>query len=178
MEFEEYVAARGPALLRLAYALTGDRHDAEDLVQAVLVDVLERWDRVSGADRPEAYVHRAVVNRHLSWRRRRSSSDVLLSVVPEPRGGAVGDHGEGVVARDELWRAVRSLPPRARTVLVLRYVGDLDDAAIADAMDVTPSTVPAPASPAPTSLPPYVTTADGGAARRTATVEPTRSEDR
>src|SRR4051794_3582472 len=35
--FDDYVASRGAALLRLAYMLTGDRHLAEDLTQDVLI---------------------------------------------------------------------------------------------------------------------------------------------
>ena len=156
MEFEEYVEARGPALLRLAYVLTGDRDGAEDLVQAVLVDVLARWSRVAAADRPDAYVHRALVNRHLSWRRRRASSEVVLAGPPEPRTGGARDPAVGIGDRDEVVRALRTLPRRARTVLVLRYFADLDDQAIAAAMGIAPGTVRSTASRALAALRPHV----------------------
>lgn len=146
MEFEQYVAARGQALLRLAYVLTGDRHAAEDLTQSALYDVLRHWRRVTRAGHPDAYVRRMVVNRYLSGRRRRSSSELVLDDV-EPLSTAVApDPAVGVVARDEVRRALAGLPPRARAILVLRYYADLDDAAIADALGIAPSTVRATAS--------------------------------
>lgn len=65
-DFDAWVAARGPALLRLAYTLTGDRGDAEDVVQDALSRALPRWERISRADDPDAYVRRMVVNAHVS----------------------------------------------------------------------------------------------------------------
>jgi RNA polymerase sigma-70 factor (sigma-E family) len=146
VEFEQYVAARGQALLRLAYVLTGDAHAAEDLTQSALYDALRHWRRVTRAGHPDAYVRRVVVNRYLSGRRRRASSEVVLDDV-EPLSTAVApDPAVGVVARDEVRRALAGLPPRARAVLVLRYYADLDDAAIAEALGIAPSTVRATAS--------------------------------
>lgn len=52
--FEEFVAAETPRLLRIAFALTGNRHDAWDLVQETLVRVGSRWSRLS-LDNPGAY---------------------------------------------------------------------------------------------------------------------------
>jgi DNA-directed RNA polymerase specialized sigma24 family protein len=46
MTFEEYVTARGAALVRLAFVLTGSQAAAEDLVQTALADLLPRWGRV------------------------------------------------------------------------------------------------------------------------------------
>ena len=54
MEFEEYVAARGRALERYAYLLTGDLHRSQDLVQTALVEALVRWRRISRVDHPDA----------------------------------------------------------------------------------------------------------------------------
>ena len=54
MDFEAYVAARGPALLRFARVLCNDQATAEDLVQAGLADVLAHWERVQTADHPDA----------------------------------------------------------------------------------------------------------------------------
>ena len=152
MEFEQYVAARGQALLRLAYVLTGDAHAAEDLTQAALYDVLRHWRRVTRADHPDAYVRRVVVNRYLSGRRRRASAEVVLDDVESLSTAVVPDPAIGVVARDEVRRALSGLAPRARAVLVLRYYADLDDAAIADALGIAPGTVRSTASRALASL--------------------------
>jgi len=146
VEFEQYVAARGQALLRLAYVLTGDAHDAEDLTQSALYDVLRHWRRVTRAGHPDAYVRRIVVNRFLSGRRRHASAEVVLDDVGRLSTAVEPDPAAGVVARDEVRRALSGLPPRARAILVLRYYADLDDAAIADALGITPSTVRSTAS--------------------------------
>ena len=67
MRFEDYVAVRGPSLLRFAYVLCGDAHLAEDLVQSTLADTHKNWRRMSRAHHPDAYVRRIVVNAHLGW---------------------------------------------------------------------------------------------------------------
>src|SRR5690348_4996017 len=68
--FDEWVALRGAALLRLAYTLTGNAADAEDVVQEALARALPRWDRISRVDNVDAYVRRMVLNAHTSWWRR------------------------------------------------------------------------------------------------------------
>src|ERR687889_992534 len=67
--FDEFVRARGPALARTAYLLTGDHHLAEDLVQASLVQAAKHWERIETS--PEAYVRRAMYHQNISWWRRR-----------------------------------------------------------------------------------------------------------
>jgi DNA-directed RNA polymerase specialized sigma24 family protein len=68
--FHEFVATRGPALVRTAYLLVGDHQLAEDLVQSALVRVLRHWRRIA-RDNPEAYIRRTIYHLHLTWRRRR-----------------------------------------------------------------------------------------------------------
>ena len=70
LTFEEFAAARLPAVLRFAAVLTGDRGLAEDVVQEVLLRASRRWETIAGLDRPEAYVRKMIVNEYLSWRRR------------------------------------------------------------------------------------------------------------
>ena len=149
MQFEDYVAARGQALLRFAYVLTGDEHAAEDLVQSALADAYRHWRKVSRADHPDAYMRRVVVNTHLGWRRRRSWFERPTG---ENLDQLVADHADAVAARDTARRVLDDLPPRARTVLVLRYYADLDDAAIADLLGLSPSSVRATASRALAAL--------------------------
>jgi RNA polymerase sigma-70 factor (sigma-E family) len=145
VRFEDYVAEQGPSLLRLAYVLTRDAQLAEDLTQTVLADVFRHWRKVTAARHPDAYVRRMLVNAHLSWHRRRSSSERPSDLTAnEP--GVEADLAEGVVCRDQVRHLVATLAPRARTVLVLRYYADLDDAAIAEAMGVSASAVRATAS--------------------------------
>lgn len=76
VEFAEFAASRVDRLLALAYLLTGNHHSAEDLVQEVLIKAHRRWSRVLAADDADAYVRRMLVNEHISWRRRRSSTEL------------------------------------------------------------------------------------------------------
>src|SRR5689334_24108179 len=115
--FEEFVRGRGAALLRFAYLLTGDRGHAEDLVQDALVKAYLRWNGRAVIEYPEAYVRRTIVNQFVSWRRRRSSGEVV-GPVPELSGG---DHAQRLTERVRVWKVLSELPPRQRSVLVLRY---------------------------------------------------------
>lgn len=139
-EFDSWVAARGPALLRLAYTLTGNRADAEDLVQEALSRALPRWNRIVRVEDPNAYVRRMVVNAHTSTWRRFGRREVPSSLRPEPERAAP----ESRVASDDsrrLWLACRSLPAAQRTAVVLRFYEQLEYAEIAALTDVREGTV-------------------------------------
>ncbi|WP_336031911.1 SigE family RNA polymerase sigma factor [Geodermatophilus sp. FMUSA9-8] len=151
MTFEQFVAVQGQSLLRLAFVLTGDRHLAEDLAQAALADAYRHWKKVTAASDPPAYVRRMLVNAHLSWRRRRSSTERPTDL-PDTSPDQAAEPGDGLEERDQLRTLLAGLAPRARTVLVLRYYADLDDAAIAESMGVSQSAVRATASRALASL--------------------------
>ena len=151
MTFEEFVADHGQSLLRLAFVLSGDRHLAEDLTQTALADAYRHWRKVMAAQRPEAYVRRMVVNAHLSWRRRRWSTESPAEF-DKASGGSSADPSDAIAAREHTRDLLDGLAPRARTTLVLRYYADLDDAAIAEAMGVSESSVRATASRALASL--------------------------
>lgn len=151
MKFEEYVTEQGQSLLRLAHVLTRDAHRAEDLTQTVLADAYRHWRKVAAAKHPDAYVRRMLVNAHLDWHRRRSSTERPADLAAwEPPGGA--DPAEAIASRDQLRQLLEALAPRARTALVLRYYADLDDSAIADAMGVSVSAVRATISRALATL--------------------------
>ena len=82
-DFDAYVASRGLALTRFAYLLCADRYLAEDLVQEVLARLHRRWPRITSGGPPEPYVKQAIVRELLSWRRRRSSTEQPVAVLPE-----------------------------------------------------------------------------------------------
>src|SRR3954466_7437736 len=90
MPFDGWVAVRGPALLKLAYTLTGNAADAEDVVQEALARALPRWDRISRVENVDAYVRRMVVNAHTSWwrrfRRREAPVEQVRASVAAPTG--------------------------------------------------------------------------------------------
>lgn len=131
MEFDDFVASRGAALLRSAYVLTGDRHRAEDLVQTALLKAYRHWSKVSASDSPDAYVRRIITTSSMDWWRRRTNHerpDVPEQGPDEPTRGRLDDPAELIEQRDELHRALATLTPRQRAVLVLRhYEGWADD---------------------------------------------------
>lgn len=142
--FREFVAAARPRLVRTAYLLCGDPHEAHDLVQVTLMRVHRRWRSIERTDLPQAYARQVLVNLAASfWRRRLRAPLVALT--------ALGDRGlpDPTVAfadRAELWEAVMALPPRTRAVLVLRYFEDLSEADTAAALQCSVGSVKSQAS--------------------------------
>jgi RNA polymerase sigma-70 factor (sigma-E family) len=130
--FEAFVVARRDALLRTAYLLTGNRHDAEDLVQTALVKVVPKWSRIS--DRPEPYVRKVLIRESQSRWRRRRWREITTGDVPE----TLHDDDTGHIA---LLEDLRALPPRQRAVLVLRYFDDLTEADTAAVLGISVGTV-------------------------------------
>jgi RNA polymerase sigma-70 factor (sigma-E family) len=151
--FEEYVTARGAALLRFAFVLSGDHHRAEDVVQEVLSRLHGRWRRLEGVEQPDAYVRRAIVREYLAWRRRLGNRETPLAVPPERAGPDAADR---LGDRDEMWRLLARLPRTQRAVLVLRYYEDLTDAQIADVLGCRATTVRVHASRAFARLRPSI----------------------
>ncbi|WP_208971863.1 SigE family RNA polymerase sigma factor [Kineococcus rubinsiae] len=145
LSFEEFVALRGTALLRLARGLLRDPDTAEDVVQDVLAKALLRWGRVSSADDPVAYVNRMVVNACTSFWRRAARREQPVDAERFPDAGRPDASGR-LADRDELLVALRQLPPRQRTVLVLRYFEDCSDEQIADLLDSSRTAVRSNAS--------------------------------
>jgi RNA polymerase sigma-70 factor (sigma-E family) len=136
-EVEAYVTAAMPRLVGLAHAMTGNRADAEDLVQDTLATVVTKWSRVSDATNIDAYVRRTMVNTLISKKRRRWNTEVVSheAVTADWVGqGSPGPAG-GVVDRDLVLGLLRELPERQRAVMALRYYEDLPDAEIARILD-------------------------------------------
>jgi len=148
--FDAFVAARGSALLRHAYVLTGDRYLAEDLVQETLAHLYRRWDRVAATTSPEAYVKTSVTRQFLSWRRRRSSGERPTDHVPE--SPSAYDGTDAVDDDDVLWRLLARLPRKQRAILALRFYDDQSDLQIAEILGVSASTVRSQASRALATL--------------------------
>jgi RNA polymerase sigma-70 factor (sigma-E family) len=137
-DFERFVVAESPALLRSAYLLTGDRGHAEDLLQTALLRTLRRWDAIAGS--PRAYASEVLVN--LSRDRRRGLSRRPREV-PESEGPVeVGaDHPARILERDVITRAARQLPRAQREVLACRFLLDLSVAETAAALGQAEGTV-------------------------------------
>jgi RNA polymerase sigma-70 factor (sigma-E family) len=142
-DFSAYMAARQPALLRTAYLLTGDRAGAEDLVQNALAKLYLSWDKVRDRESLDGYVRRIIVNEHNSlWRRAWKRREHAVETMPETPTSDEYDDGEGAA----LWAFVQTLPPRQRSVIVLRYYEDLSEAEIAATLGISVGTVKSQAS--------------------------------
>jgi RNA polymerase sigma-70 factor (sigma-E family) len=134
--FEDFVRARAAALGRVGYLLTGDRHQAEDLVQVALERVAVAWPRI---DDPEAYARRVLYTRAASrWRALGRRPRELLTDSPPDRGAAVADDPD---LRAVLEAALRRLTPRQRAVLVLRFYEDRSEVETARLLQVAVGTV-------------------------------------
>jgi RNA polymerase sigma-70 factor (sigma-E family) len=135
--FEAFVAARSDDLLRVGFLLSADRGHAEDLLQTALLKAYRHWGRISGED-PYPYVRKVLVTSAASWRRRRTTQEIVslpAHDVPEP------DQSDALAERDVMAAALATLPPRMRVVLVLRYGEDLGEAATATALGCSVNTV-------------------------------------
>ena len=142
MEFDDYVRLRGASLVRLGRLLTGDQHLGEDLAQDVLARAFVRWKKIANVDSPEAYLRRMLVNAAISRSRLRSSGEIAIGgTADHPDRPVHGDLSHDAAEREAMWGLVRSLPPKQRAAVVLRFYEDLDDTTIANLLDCSAVTV-------------------------------------
>jgi RNA polymerase sigma-70 factor (sigma-E family) len=136
--FRDYVTSRSASLLRMAYVLTRNQADAEDLVQVALAKTYQAWDRIEDRKALDGYVRRAMVNTHISWWRRPHLEEYPTDDVPDR---AVTDHAGDSELADALQRALDRLPSRMRAAVVLRYYEDMTEAEVAAALGISQGTV-------------------------------------
>lgn len=129
MALEDVYLEHRTALLRLAWMLTGNRPDAEDVVQNAFV----RYGRIASApDNPGAYLRKMVVNAVHDLARRAARADATARLFNAVEAGP---------ELGEMWDAVQRLPKDQREVLILRYHDDLSHEEIADAIGCPIGTV-------------------------------------
>ena len=136
-EFSEFVAARQVHLRRIAYAVCGDWHQADDLLQTSLVKLYVAWPRLHLDGREEAYARQIIVRANIDesrrpWRRERSGLDghdrAARSELP-------------VEERSALFDALQDLPLMQRKVIVLRHWLGLSVEETARELDIATGTV-------------------------------------
>jgi RNA polymerase sigma-70 factor (sigma-E family) len=146
----ELAGGRGAALKRHAFLLCGDDSQAEDLVQEALVRAFARPLRAPRPGAAEAYVRVIMVNLFIDGARRNSrwrrAAPLLRAAEVTP------DLADQVAVRDTMLTALRSLPPRQRACVVLRYYDDLPVAKVATVLGVAEGTVKRYLSEAMTDL--------------------------
>jgi RNA polymerase sigma-70 factor (sigma-E family) len=134
-DFHSFVVARGPHLLRAAHLLADRPAEVDDLVQATLVKVYLAWHKVAGADDPAAYAQKMLyttASRHRRRMRRPSTAPVEQIAREQDRN---------VEERNDLRRALLTLPPRQRAIVVLRFYEDKSVAETAALMGCSTGTV-------------------------------------
>ncbi|GAA2254527.1 SigE family RNA polymerase sigma factor [Streptomyces atrovirens] len=138
-EFTAYVRERRASLYATAYHLTGDRFEAEDLLQSALFSTYRAWDRISDKAAVGGYLRRTMTNLHISAWRRRKLNEYPTEELPETAGDT--DAMRGTELRAVLWQALARLPELQRTMLVLRYYEGRTDPEIADILGISVGTV-------------------------------------
>ena len=138
-DFDAFFRRHHRELARLAFTMTGNREDADDIAGEALASVWEKWARVQAADHPLAYVRRIVVN---------LSADRVRRAVRERQGTSLlgpmtrwFHHGPDVGAVVDLQTAVLALPPGRRACVVLRHVLDLPEDEVARTLGISLGTV-------------------------------------
>lgn len=134
-DFDAWYLHAAPRVLASVTLAVGDRWLAEDATAEAFARALERWHQVREMASPNAWVYTVALNHVRTTARRRGLEQRFL----RRQRPAVEDP---VPAPDvALWDAVAKLPPRARTVVALRYVADLPEARIAEVLGITRGTV-------------------------------------
>ncbi len=142
-EFAAFVAEATPALARTAWLLCGDEHRAEELVQQALVRTYLAWPTASDRE-PLAYARRVLANLRIdTWRKHRREVLTHPADLPED---AAGGHADRHAERDLLVRALATLTPRQRRVVVLRHLVGMSEREVASDLGVSLGTVKSTAS--------------------------------
>jgi len=134
-EFREFVRAETSALMRAAYLVTRDSHQAEDLVQSTLAGVALHWR--TARENPAAYTRKALYHQAVSWWRWRGRRPESLSAALPEAIAESADHERRLVVR----AALGKLTPKQRAVLVLRYFEDLSESDTAVVLGCSVGTV-------------------------------------
>jgi RNA polymerase sigma-70 factor (sigma-E family) len=134
-EYVEYVSARRGTLHRMAFALCGDGHRADDLVQQTMTTLYVKWRSIRTVTHLDRYVHTMLLRNYLRERRTGWLRRVRLVETPPEQAAAGGDDVE---LRDSLSKALSRVPPRQRAVLVLRFTCDLP---VAEVLGISEGTV-------------------------------------
>ena len=133
-DFDSVFAAEYPSVLRTVFLICHDSQQAQDITQEAFVELLRHWDKVSRYERPGAWVRRVAIRRLVKVMRRdvrRREAEAEVAFEP-PATLAPGDV--------DVLRAVRALPVRQRTAVVLHYFEDLSVHDVAELLECSPST--------------------------------------
>ncbi len=143
---DQLVHERGRALFGYAYALTGDRYDAEDLLQDALVRAFRSGRTASSVDAAHIYVKRAIATAFIDRSRRLAARPLISGTGGDLQEWVWNlpispDHAGDVESALDLQSALLILAPRERVCMVLRFMDDMTVDAVADTLGLAPGTV-------------------------------------
>ena len=140
LKLEQTYEQYAPGAMRLAFLLTGDRQQAEDLVQDSFVKMVGSFTHIRRPEAVWSYLRRSIINLHNSRLRRLRLERRYLETegIASLSGAAARD---GVEQRDEMWHRLQTLPTRQRAAIVLRYYEDLSEADTAEVLGCTKAAV-------------------------------------
>jgi RNA polymerase sigma-70 factor (ECF subfamily) len=134
--FEAFYDAEAETLFRRMWLVTGNRSEAEELMQDAFLKVWERWDRVGAMDDPVGYLYRTAMNLFRK-RYRRAMLAIRRTVGHAPPADDFSDVDE----RETVRRVLAGLPPRQRAALVLTEMLGFTSKEAGDALGVTDATI-------------------------------------
>lgn len=136
IRFETWYQTEYPRIVNTLTLVVGDRQVAADAASEAFVRALARWDRVSVMEQPGGWLYKVALNDARKRMRRTRRDDTTA-----PELGWSQQSSAPIEPDHELWGAVARLPRRTREAVVLRYVADLTEPAIAEALGVKRGTV-------------------------------------
>lgn len=140
--FEELVRRTQRQVFTLAYRLTGDRGEAEDVAQEAYLRVFRSLGGYRRDARFETWLYRIVTNTAMTQLRRRGRFGLIVEEVGElPVLHQTGRSPEEVVDREELKEALEELPPGLRVTVVLKEVYGLSCREIGEEIGLTEGAV-------------------------------------
>ena len=139
-EFSEFMSANSESLAHAAWLLTGDRDQAEELVQEALTRTFMNW-RKARRD-PLVYARKMLTGRRNAAKRSRFREPAVPQVPDQPVEGLE----RSVADRDRLNRALSTLSERQRKIVVLRHLMGLSEQEVADDLGVSVGTIKSTAS--------------------------------
>ena len=149
--FEDFFEAESRTLYRRLCLVTGNRHEAEEVMQDAFISLLERWDRVSGMENPTGYLYRTAFR--AVWKRSRRARRALEHLMPRR---AEIDEFAAADDRESLRRALGKLSRRQRTAVVLTELLDYSSEEAGRIMGIRAVTVRVLASQARAAIRPMV----------------------
>jgi RNA polymerase sigma-70 factor (sigma-E family) len=141
-EFHDYVATRMDRWRRSAYLMCQDWHTADDVVSVAVGRLYEHWSKARDANNIDAYAQRILTRSWLNELRRPWRRESPHEAPPE--SNAVESNAvefPPVVDRESLAALLRSLGPRQRAVIVLRFYLDQSVEETANILGITEGTV-------------------------------------